>query len=60
MLNVNSRGAFDLNRYLNNQLVKKRYGNDSGNNVLIDYYVDLNDQPLVEIGEVKFETMELY
>ncbi len=43
-----------FSRCLNNQLVKKRNGNDSGNNVLVDYGIDLNDQPLVEIGEVIF------
>jgi hypothetical protein len=40
-------------RCLNNQLVKKRQTSDSGGNMLPDYCIDLNDQPLVEIGEVK-------
>jgi hypothetical protein len=39
-------------RCLNNQLVKKRQGNEAGNTMLFEYNIELNDQPLVEIGEV--------
>jgi hypothetical protein len=44
---------------LNNQLVKKRYGNDPETRLLTDYCFDLVDQPLVEIGEVNTEDMGL-
>ncbi|CAF4546029.1 unnamed protein product [Rotaria sp. Silwood1] len=53
-------GAEHLNSlyaYLNNTLVKKHQVIDPGNNMMLEYNIELDDQSPVEIGEVKFNLL---